>query len=193
MAQLRHGGVTPEVPPPPYELFILDGEDPCQPELESDTLWENNDQEPMTTIFLYCPDTSGEWINQDWVAFMYVVCSPFPHPICKGFFWGIANVIYSAIMDIDAVKDGFLQDEKKWAGLKLYLIRDLQRPRRWVAKIQVLALCLETLHLFDVSQLSREKIQYGEAFCPYWRRVYQYSHGKFKPCYNSTYGNMEER
>ncbi|KAI1740384.1 hypothetical protein F4680DRAFT_448140 [Xylaria scruposa] len=152
-AQLRCREAMPKIPSPPYGPCIPDGDDPCLPELESDTLWENNDQEPMTMSLLYCPDPCGEWRKQDWVAFMYVTCSPFPHPICKGFFWGVGNIVYSAIMDADAVKGVLRLDEKEWAGLKLYRIRDLQRPRRWVAKIKVLAICLETLRCFDATDI----------------------------------------
>ncbi|TRX87723.1 hypothetical protein FHL15_011385 [Xylaria flabelliformis] len=193
-AQLRYGGAMPKFSPPPYESFIPDGQDPWQPELESDSIWKINDQEPMIMIFLYCPNPSREWRIQDWVALMYVTCSAFPHPICKGFFWGSSNVEFSAFMAIDVVKGDSRQNEQKWAGSKRYLIRDLQQPRRWLGKIQVFALDHETLRLFDVNQLSHLKIQFGEAFCPYRRRVYRYSYGKFRPRHKPTHGDtsMEE-
>ncbi|KAI0187814.1 hypothetical protein EV127DRAFT_498462 [Xylaria flabelliformis] len=194
-AQLQYGGARPKLSPPPYESFIPDGQDPWQPELESDSIWENNNQEPMIMILSYCPNPSKEWRIQDWVALMNVTCSAPPHPISKGFFWGIANVVFSAFMAIDVVKGDPRQDEQKWAGSKRYLIRDLQQPRRWLAKIQVFALDTETLRLFDVTQLSHQKIQFGEAFCPYRHLEYQYSCGKFSPCYNPVYGDtfMKEK
>ncbi|KAI1752141.1 hypothetical protein F4782DRAFT_530753 [Xylaria castorea] len=190
-AQPQYGGAMPEVSPPQRRSFAPDGQNQRQPEPAWDVIWLRNGQEPMTMNFLYSPNHSMDWKIQEWAAFIYVTCSAFSHPICKGFHWGGANVVHEDVFVGEVVMDGeFGQDEKKWSGVRHYLLEDLLRPRRWVAKLQVFTFSYETLRHFDLNQLSQENIRYGQAFCPYGRRIYQYCYGKFQPCYNTIYGDM---
>ncbi|KAI0550922.1 hypothetical protein F4679DRAFT_582996 [Xylaria curta] len=127
-------------------------------------------------LFGFCPDPSDLTMNQDWAAVLMVKCHNVPGLMREGFHWDDVNVIKEeGYVDRDFTHARRRKDGKCWAGTRHYFLKDLQQPLRWVATIQVWALNLETLHQFDLNQLSRERsMQWATAFYPSGQYIFNW-------------------
>ncbi|KAI1192709.1 hypothetical protein F5X97DRAFT_337349 [Nemania serpens] len=204
-AQLENRGGMTETPPPPYEISTPNHENQQSPAPNGDIQQQQGpatngacsreDTQLQAIKFLFCPDPSICWTSQDWGAILFVKCSDVPRLMREGLYWDAENII---------TEDGYVQrnldrgngiyphphDEKPWDGVRYYFLRDLQQPPRWTASIEVYSSSYETLHHFDFSQLSREKIRSGEALNQSRELIYEYYHGQPQQCYNAIYDNM---
>ncbi|KAI0414472.1 hypothetical protein F5X98DRAFT_377792 [Xylaria grammica] len=126
-------------------------------------------EQPRSMKFAFCPNPSDESLNQDWVAAPLVKCSDVPRLMREGFHWDWANVVREeGWFDYDFTEALNRQDGKPWARARHYVIKDLQKPLRWIATLKVFALKEVTAHQFDLNQLSRGNV--------YWAAAYNLSH-----------------
>ncbi|KAI1186065.1 hypothetical protein F5B17DRAFT_441350 [Nemania serpens] len=151
------------------------------------------DTQHQTIKFIFCPDPSICWTAQDWGAILHIKCSDVPRLMREGLYWDTDNIITEDgyVQRVpDLLSSNFQRVQKAWVGIRYYFLTDLQQPPRWTASIEVYLLSYETLHSFDVSQLSRDKIRFGEALNQSRELIYEYYHDRPQLCHNAIYNNM---
>ncbi|KAI1348596.1 hypothetical protein F5Y01DRAFT_328369 [Xylaria sp. FL0043] len=188
--------------PPPYEaygpdrrgyLFVAQSESREQPGPAMSGKWYREDAQGETIKFVFYPDPSGEWTTQEWAALLRIKCPDVPRLMREGFYWDSSNVIR---------EDGYINNNPNlrtcpfplrgqgWDCSRHYFLKDLQQPQRWIATIDVYALHRETAFRFDLSQLSRERIQIVSALSQLGNDIYLFSYGEPHHCFNAIYDNM---
>ncbi|KAH8166143.1 hypothetical protein CIB48_g2102 [Xylaria polymorpha] len=188
--QPKNRGEEAEALDPRCEAPAPDHNNQRQPRPAVSGTWLSDDSRPETIAFRYSPDPSKDAEVQDWEALLLAQCRDVPLLMGEGFYWGSDNVVN---------EDGFINGSihtmdqvqrmgTRWTGSRHYYLKDLQQPPRWVAMLQVYAVLTETLHHFDLSQLSWNKITNGTAVDRADVQIYQYYHGKPDDCFNYIYG-----
>jgi hypothetical protein len=114
----------------------------------------------------------------------------------EGFHWDAANGIRKdSCLVFDApetVRWANYRNIGKYAGTRHYFLKDLQQPPRWIVTVQVNAKSQSTLCRFDLSQLSRERIQRASAASQIDHKNYVYGYQYCEPdkCFNAVYDDM---
>ncbi|KAI0968429.1 hypothetical protein F4678DRAFT_482038 [Xylaria arbuscula] len=135
----------------------------------------NDDEQPPSIIFKFCPDTTKRWNipDQDWIASIQLKCSNVPRLMREGFYWDKSNVIneegYIENGTTNATAPASKREFTRW-----YFLTDIYQPRRWIASLAVTALDKNILYNFNLNQLSREKIRLASAVNQNKKQIYGY-------------------
>ncbi|KAI3316955.1 hypothetical protein HD806DRAFT_551239 [Xylariaceae sp. AK1471] len=194
----EHRDVTSQTAPPPYEatsgqLLDIHQDQPAPGPATSGSFYRE-DEQPVSIIFKFCPDPAKFLCQQDWSAELFVKCRDVPRLMREGFYWDAANVIreegYLVLDQLGSIR----KDGKKYAGTRHYFLKDLQRPPRWIATIELHAVHFHTLTRFDLGQqLTQERIRLANATSQASSQHYIWRyHHQLPPeeCFNVIYGDM---
>lgn len=201
--QPENHGATTKASPPPYEVYTPNrgnrlspapnSHNQQQPEPATNGRVFREDVHLQVIKFFFSPNPSISWSAQDWGAVLFVNCSDVPRLMREGLYWDTDNVIKRdgyVRPNPNLYNSSFRQDGKLWVGIRYYFLRDLQRPPRWTASIEVYSSSYRALYRFDLSQLSRKKIISGVALNQSRELIYEYHHGQPQRCYNAIYNKM---
>lgn len=190
-AQPKHGEETTEAaPPPPYKPSTPNDPSGQKPTPATGGKWYREDSQTTTIGSTFLSEPSMDWSSQKWVAKMQVKCSDVPRLMREGFHWSSSNVINEdGFTDKNFTILEYPLNKREWGHNRHYFLKDLHEPPRWIATIEVIALRLKTLSLFDLRQLSPEKNSYTKALTDDRKQIYQYHYSNPDDCFNVIYND----
>ncbi|KAI0803851.1 hypothetical protein GGR55DRAFT_378180 [Xylaria sp. FL0064] len=195
MAQQRRHREVPDIRPPQYEDVVSLSRNMNQAQhlqSVSATTGEFYDAERQSPsvffTFLPYPSKSCSDMSQGWKATLKVKCKDVPSLMREGFYWSHANVIQEEGYVIKDFQYRCREDDGKWRSKRHYFLKDLQqRPPRWVATIELVALQDWIIHRFDLDRLSQRTMHIVSARSQTGELVYGWYHGKPDMCFNAIY------
>ncbi|KAI1828419.1 hypothetical protein F4861DRAFT_181602 [Xylaria intraflava] len=151
------------------------------------------DERRSALEFNFCPDPTEDWLAQEWWARLSVKCDDVPRLMREGFFCTSDNLIEEeGFFTRKEMVPATRPDKKKWAATRTYMFEDREQPQRWIARLDVYALHLDTLIHFDLHQMSREKVSYAVATSGEEKYIYFYvALGGEGRNFNAIYGDMQ--
>ncbi|KAI8948975.1 hypothetical protein F4801DRAFT_603827 [Xylaria longipes] len=172
MAERPEGPEGPEeaadASPPPYT--------------ENSSLPHQVQQQPMPA--------TGENFYHALAALLLIKCFNVPRLMREGLYWDDENVVREeGYLDKDFT-NSYRNNGKNWSGTRHYFLKDLRKPPLWTATIKVFALSNETLHRFDLNQLSPDNMQYARATNLSRQNIYYWEYGSPEKCFNAIYDDL---